>query len=73
MKLCECMYTQNENGDSVCKRCRSDIYSCECPFVHNFTCDERNQQYIDEVNRLIQTFRLDRTHILVERPLKEET
>lgn len=36
--ICECMYFQNDHGDSVCKSCYGDIYACECPIVHRYNC-----------------------------------
>lgn len=38
MDICECMATQNASGDSVCRRCRGDIYACECPLEHSIRC-----------------------------------
>ncbi len=69
MNFCECMFKQNERGDSVCNRCRGDIYSCECPLLHTRKCldDRSREQGIEQVHRLIQHLGLDDTHTLVER------
>ncbi len=74
-KFCECMFKQNEHGDSVCNECRSDIYGCDCPLIHTRKCldDRIRGQGVEEVHRLIQHLGLDDTHMLIERPLKEET
>ncbi len=75
INFCECMFKQNEEGYSVCNRCHSDIYGCDCPLVHTRKCldDRVRVQGVEEVNRLIQHLGLEDTHILVERPLKEKT
>lgn len=44
IKYCECMYTQNESGDSVCYRCHGDIYSCECPLIHSRMCPNNDKE-----------------------------
>ncbi len=74
-KFCECMFKQNKYGDSVCNKCHGDIYSCECPLLHTRKCldDRIRVQGVEEVHRLIQHLGLNDTHMLVERPLKEET
>ncbi len=40
-RICECMYTQNSVGDSVCNKCHGDIYACDCPLAHSRRCEEK--------------------------------
>ncbi len=71
MVVCECMCFQNENGDSVCIRCRGDIYSCECPLRHNPNCEKKDDSQekakVIQTNRLVQVLGLSRTHKVVRR------
>lgn len=40
-EICACMYTQDpETGDSVCRRCKGDIYACDCALAHSPKCKE---------------------------------
>lgn len=38
--ICECMFIEQSDGSSMCKRCRGDIYACECPMTHSIRCPE---------------------------------
>ena len=38
--FCECMYTQSDIGEDVCRKCKGDIHACDCDLTHTFTCDE---------------------------------
>ncbi len=70
INFCECMFKQNEEGYSVCNRCHSDIYGCDCPLIHHTRkCfdDRIRGQGVEEVRRLIQHLGLNNTHMLVER------
>ena len=39
IEICECMYTQDDLGQSVCGMCKGDIYACECSLTHTQQCD----------------------------------
>ncbi len=72
MDICDCMCTQNENGDSECRRCHGDIYGCDCPLTHNPTCEKREesidqQERVLHVNNLVKILGLSRTYKVVKR------
>ena len=37
---CDCMVRQNSSGNTVCRRCNGDWYSCECSTTHTLSCPE---------------------------------
>lgn len=45
MDICDCMYEENELGQSVCRLCHGDVYACDCPLVHTRRCDEERRPY----------------------------